>query len=65
LVLYALIRRDGSVYSIHLVCGIDRQLDANAISALGQWKFRPAAKQGAAVELEAIVHIPFRLPENN
>ncbi len=64
-VLYAVIRRDGSVDSIQLVRGIDRQLDANAMSALGQWKFRPAAKQGAAVELEAIVHIPFRLPENN
>jgi TonB family protein len=64
-VLYAVIRRDGSVGSIQLVRGIDRQLDANAISALGQWKFRPASKQGAAVELEAIVHIPFRLPENN
>jgi TonB family protein len=64
-VLYAVIRRDGSVGNIQLVRGIDRQLDANAISALGQWKFRPASKQGAAVELEAIVHIPFRLPENN
>jgi len=62
-VLYAVIRRDGSVDSIQLVRGIDRQLDANAMSALGQWKFRPAVKQGAAVELEAIVHIPFRLPE--
>ena len=65
IVLYAVIRRDGSVDRIQLVRGIDRQLDANAMSALGQWKFRPAAKQGAAVELEAIVHIPFRLPENN
>ncbi len=61
-VLYAVIRRDGSVDSIQLVRGIDERLDANAMSALGQWKFRPAAKQGTAVELEAIVHIPFRLP---
>ncbi len=62
-VLYAVIRRDGSVDSIQLVRGIDQQLDANAIKALRQWKFRPGAKQGAPVELEAIVHIPFRLPE--
>ncbi len=61
-VLYAVIRRDGSVDRIQLVRGIDERLDANAMSALGQWKFRPAAKQGTAVELEAIVHIPFRLP---
>jgi protein TonB len=62
-VLYAIIRRDGSVDSIQLVRGIDQQLDANAIKALHQWKFRPGAKQGTPVELEAIVHIPFRLHE--
>ena len=62
-VLYAVIRRDGSVDSIQLVRGVDQQLDANAIRALRQWKFRPGAKQGSPVELEAIVHIPFRLPE--
>jgi TonB family protein len=62
-ILYAVIRRDGSVDSVQLVRGIDEQLDANAMRALRQWKFRPAAKQGTPVELEAIVHIPFRLPE--
>jgi TonB family protein len=58
-VLYAVIRRDGSVDSIQLVRGIDEQLDANAMDALSQWKFRPATKQGSPVDLEAIVHIPF------
>jgi TonB family protein len=61
-VLYAVIRRDVSVDSIQLVRGIDDQLDANAIEALSQWKFRPATKQGLPVELEAIVHIPFHAP---
>lgn len=61
-ILYAVIRKDGSVDSIQLVHGIDAQLDANAMHALSQWKFRPATKQGAPVELEAIVHIPFRAP---
>jgi TonB family protein len=61
-ILYAVIRRDGSVDSIQLVRGIDDQLDANAMQALSQWKFRPANKQGAPVELEAIVHIPFHAP---
>ena len=61
-ILYAVIRRDGSVDSIQMVKGIDEQLDANAESALAQWKFGPATKQGEPVELEAIVHIPFRLP---
>ena len=58
-VLYAVIRRDGSVDSIQLVRGIDEQLDENAMQALSQWKFHPAARQGSPVELEAIVHIPF------
>jgi TonB family protein len=62
-VLYAVIRRDGSVDSIQLVKGIDPELDANAMRALAQWKFRPAERQGEPVDLEAIVHIPFRGPE--
>jgi TonB family protein len=62
-ILYAVIRRDGSVDSIQVVHGIDQQLDANAMRALAQWKFRPAERQGAPVELEAIVHIPFHAPQ--
>jgi TonB family protein len=61
-VLYAVIRHDGSVDGIQLVRGVDEQLDANAMSALAQWKFRPASKAGTPIEVEAIVHIPFRIP---
>jgi TonB family protein len=61
-VLYAIIRGDGSVDGIQLVRGVDEQLDDNAMQALSQWKFRPATRQGAPVELEAIVHIPFHVP---
>jgi len=64
-VLYAVIRADGSVDSVELVRGIDQQLDANAMEALSQWKFRPASRQGTPVDLEAIVHIPFRAPSND
>jgi TonB family protein len=64
-VLYAVIRADGSVDSVELVRGLDEQLDANAMEALSQWKFRPASRQGAPVDLEAIVHIPFRAPRVN
>ena len=59
-VLYAVIRKDGTVDSIQLVHGVDPHLDANAMDALAQWKFRPAEKHGAPVDLEAVVHIPFR-----
>jgi len=61
-ILYAVIRRDGSVDSIQLIRGIDDQLDGNAMRALAQWKFRPAQRDGEPLDLEAIVHIPFRAP---
>jgi TonB family protein len=64
-VLYAVIRADGSVDSVELVRGLDAQLDTNAMEALSQWKFRPASRQGTPVDLEAIVHIPFRAPSND
>jgi len=59
-VLYAIIRKDGSVDSIQLVHSVDPRLDANAMEALAQWKFRPAEKRGEPVDLEAVVRIPFR-----
>jgi len=59
-VLYAIIRKDGSVDSIQLVRGLDPNLDQNAMKALARWQFRPAERRGAPIELEAIVHIPFR-----
>ena len=59
-VLYAIIRRDGTVDSIQLMKGVEGQLDQNAMEALSRWKFRPATRNGAPVELEAVIHIPFR-----
>ena len=61
-ILYGVIRADGSVDSIQLVRSLDKQLDANAIEAFKQWKFSPATKDGQPVAIEAIVHIPFRGP---
>jgi protein TonB len=59
-VLYAIIRRDGSVDSIQLLKGLNPQLDQNAMDALARWKFRAAERKGKPVELETIVRIPFR-----
>jgi TonB family protein len=59
-VLYAIIRKDGSVDSIQLVHGIDPQLDKNSMEALARWVFRAATREGQPVELEAVVHIPFK-----
>jgi TonB family protein len=59
-VLYGVIRRDGTVDSIQKVRGIDPQLDAYSIEAFAQWKFQPATRDGEPVDLEAVVHIPFK-----
>lgn len=59
-ILYAIIRKDGSVDSIEVVKSLDAQLDQNAMEALARWKFRAAQREGHAVELATIVRIPFR-----
>jgi TonB family protein len=58
--LYAVIRNDGSVSDVRVLRGIDDQLDQYARAALARWRFRPATKNGAAVDLEAVVMIPFK-----
>ncbi|HKV48403.1 MAG TPA: energy transducer TonB [Candidatus Acidoferrales bacterium] len=58
-VLYAIIRKDGSVDSIQLVHGLDARLDRSAMDALAQWKFRPGSRAGKPVDLEAVIHVPF------
>ena len=62
-ILYGVIRPDGSVDSIQVVRKLDPLLDANSVAAFKQWKFEPAMKNGQPVALEAIVHIPFKGPE--
>jgi TonB family protein len=59
-VLYAIIRKDGSVDSIQVVHSVDPQLDKDAKDAFARWKFRPGAREGEPVDLEAVIYIPFR-----
>lgn len=58
-VLYAIIRANGSVDSIQIVRHLDPLVDREAVAALAQWKFRPATRNGKPVAVEAVVHIPF------
>ena len=58
--LYAVIRNDGSVSNVRVLRSVDDQLDQYARAALARWHFRPATKNGAAVDLEAVVIIPFK-----
>lgn len=60
-VLYGVVRADGSVNNIQVVRSLDPQLDANAKSAFAQWKFSPASKAGTPIDLQVIAHIPFKI----
>jgi TonB family protein len=61
-ILYAVIRSDGSVAEVRVLKGVDDTLDQNARDALRKWHFRPGTKNGAPVDLEAVFKIPFRAP---
>lgn len=63
-VLYGIIRANGTVDSIQVVRNVDPQLDANAKSAFAQWKFTPASKAGTPVDVEVIAHIPFKIRDD-
>ena len=60
-ILTAIIRSDGSVGNIAVAKSLDPQLDRNAVEALSRWLFRPALKDGQAIDLEAVFTVPFRL----
>ncbi|HZU22276.1 MAG TPA: energy transducer TonB, partial [Terriglobales bacterium] len=59
-VLYAVIHSDGSVGSVRVMEGVNERLDHYAEVALTECRFKPAMRNGAPVELEAVVQIPFR-----
>lgn len=59
-VLYAVIRANGTVDSVRVLDSVDQRLDESAISALKRWRFRPGTKQGVPVDIEAVVQVPFR-----
>jgi TonB family protein len=58
--LRAIIHADGSVGDIHVVQDPDVRLGRFAAEALARWHFLPATKNGANVDVEAIVMIPFK-----
>jgi TonB family protein len=59
-ILYAIIRADGSVGNVRILRGVDERLDRFASQAVAQWQFQPASKNGSPVDVEATFQIPFR-----
>jgi len=64
-ILYAIIRADGTVGSVRVLRGVDDRLDQFATQAVAQWQFQPATKNGTPVDVEATFQIPFRPPRTN
>jgi protein TonB len=59
--LNAIIRSNGTVGDVRVLDGCDARLDENARLALERWKFRPGTRNGAPVDVEAVVRVPFKL----
>jgi TonB family protein len=57
----AIIHTDGFVYGITVLRGVDPRLDSSAIAALRKWEFEPARREGAPVDVDIVIEIPFRL----
>jgi len=64
-ILYAVIRADGTVGNVRVLRGVDERLDRFASQAVVQWRFQPAMKNGVPVDVEATFQIPFRPPRMN
>ena len=62
-VLYAIIRKDGSIDSIQVAQSLDPRLDKSAIEALSRWRFNPGTRAGTPVDVEAVIHVPFEYRE--
>lgn len=60
-VLYAIIRSDGAITDVKILNSINDRLDQSAIAALHRWQFQPGSKDGKAVDVEAVVQVPFKV----
>ncbi|HEY4903049.1 MAG TPA: energy transducer TonB [Candidatus Sulfotelmatobacter sp.] len=58
-IVYAVIHADGSVGNVRVLRSVDERIDEFASQAVAKWKFDPATKNGAPVEVEATFQIPF------
>jgi len=60
-VLEIVVRRDGSVGDVKILQGLAGGLNDRAVQAVRQWRFSPAHRQGAAVDVIVEVAVEFKL----
>lgn len=61
MLLEIVVRRDGSVGQITIVRGLGAGLDQRAVAAVRQWRFDPARRRGAPVDVIVEVAVEFTL----
>jgi TonB family protein len=64
-ILYGIIHADGTVGGVRVLRSVDERLDRFASEAIAKWRFQPATKNGAPVDVEATFWIPFRPAKTN
>jgi TonB family protein len=60
-VLEIVVRRDGSVGNLRVTHPLGAGLDERALEAVRQWRFAPAKRRGAAVDVVVEVSVEFKL----
>jgi TonB family protein len=60
-VMEIVVRRDGSVGDVRVMQGLGYGLDQRAVEAVRQWKFSPARRHGAAVDVMVEVAMEFKI----
>lgn len=55
------VRRDGSVGDVRVLRGLAAGLNDKAVEAVRQWRFSPAHRHGAAVDVVVTVSVEFKL----
>ena len=61
-ILYAIIRADGTVGSVRVLRGVDERLDRFASQAVAQWQFQPYRRNGHTAASETGLTFEFRPP---
>lgn len=60
-VVSAVIGADGLAQSMRVIRGLGLGLDEQALKAIAQWKFKPGAKDGDPLPVQATIEVNFRL----
>jgi protein TonB len=55
------VKRDGTVDDVRVLRGLDAGLDQRAMTAVREWRFAPAKRQGEPVDVVVEVSVEFML----